>query len=578
MLGHASSADTVEFSLHLPLRSVAELDALMEAQTAPGSPFYHHWLTPAQFRATFGPQPAVVQGLIKTLAAEGLAAVQTSTQMLAVRGSAPAIERVFSTKLTRYANARTGRVRIAAASTYALPDALAQSGAIVVNLHAAHPLRPQYRSLGGIPRTVPANRYGAFGPYWADDLKQAYQYPSYQAVNGRGVNVAIVDGGDFSESDLTLYLEHEKIGSLSGDLAPRPQTRHVLLPGAHRFDPNSNDSFEANLDAQQIAMQAPGATLTAFITADDTDGSFLDAYTRITEANTYDVVSTSYGECELLYSAAYNGGVDQRNILDAYNELFKQGNAQGTTFVVASGDEGALGCPEVGYFKNAPTTPPTVYKSLLGVSANASLPTVIAVGGGELKTKDAAHSLNSTYTGELGSSDPLPIQDPYGTGNLLAAYFGAGGGISTVFKKPYYQKLVDTGSDMRTVPDVGGHIGRFTATGSYDTVYFGGQLTGVLGTSASAPDFAALLALKVQTKHSRLGLENGDIYELAKNNYAHSYHYFHDTIPGDDKVYSYSPQHRGYNYIYGVGSPRGAEFLGLDSSPFANDPQTASNP
>lgn len=151
-------------------------------------------------------------------------------------------------------------------------------------------------------------------------------------------------------------------------------------------------------------------------------------------------MSTSYGECELLYTAAYNGGIDQTNILNAYNELFKQGNAQGTTFVVASGDQGALGCPEVGYFTNAPTTPPTVYKSLLGVSANASLPTVIAVGGGELKTKAPARSLNSTYTGELGFSDPLPIEDPYGTGNLVEAYFGAGGGISTVFKKPFYQK------------------------------------------------------------------------------------------------------------------------------------------
>lgn len=131
-LGAAASTDTVEFSLHLPLRNDAELDDLMTAQVAQGSPFYHHWLTPVQFRASFGPDATTVRALIKTLAAGGLTAAQTSTQMLTVRGSAATVGRLFSTELVRFANARTGRVRIAAASTYAVPGAIAQSGAIVV--------------------------------------------------------------------------------------------------------------------------------------------------------------------------------------------------------------------------------------------------------------------------------------------------------------------------------------------------------------------------------------------------------------------------------------------------------------
>jgi subtilase family serine protease len=578
VLGHASAADQVEFAVHLPLRNSAELDALMVSQTAPASPFYHHWLTPEQFRASFGPAPATVRALLAALRAQGLAAAQTSTQMLTVRGAAPTVERFFATKLTRLADARTGRVRVAATGRYSMPALFAGSGAVVLKLHATHPLKPAFRALGVISNGVPANRYGPFGPYWATDLKQALQFPSYKTVSGKGVNVAIVDGGDFSETDLTLYLQHELIGSLAGDLAPRPQTRHVRLPGAPGFSPSSGDSFEANLDAQQVAMTAPGATLTAFITADDTDASFIDADTRIVESNKYDIVSTSYGECELAYTAPFNKGVDQTGILTAYNDLYKQGNAQGTTFIYSSGDEGGLGCPEAGYFNNPPTNPPTVYQSVPGVSANASLPTVIGVGGGELETKSVAGSLSSVYSSEDGNSDPLPLDDPYGTGNLVVEFFGAGGGKSVIFTKPSFQSLVDTGSTMRTVPDVGGHIGRYTATGSYDIEYFAGQETGVLGTSASAPDFAGLLALKVQSGHSRLGLENTDIYTLASHNYGQSYQYFHDNIPGNDQVYSYSVKHRGYNYIYGVGSVRGAAFLGLPFTAFANDPQTASNP
>jgi hypothetical protein len=130
---------------------------------------------------------------------------------------------------------------------------------------------------------------------------------------------------------------------------------------------------------------------------------------------------------------------------------------------------------------------------------------------------------------------------------------------------------------MRTVPDVGGHIGSATFSSS-DFEIIGGGFFAAIGTSASAPDFAALLAIKASVQHSRLGLENPDIYTLAAHNDQLGYWYFHQSNPGSDGFYTYTRAHQGYNYIYGVGSPHGANFALLPFSPLAGDPQTPTNP
>jgi len=576
VLGLAAPSDTVDFALHLPLQNVAELDALIENQSTPQSPLYHHFLSPAQFRARYGPDPRRVQTVLAVLRGAGLRAAQTSTQIVSASGPAAAVERLFSTRLSRVAPNGTGRIRIAALTPYRLPGPLVGAGAVALSLRAGKRMRPMAVRA---PRPLaPANRSAAEGEYWADDLKQAYAFPAFTTANGAGVSIAIVGAGDFSDTDLALYLQHERVGPLSNDLAPAPQTTHFYFPGAPQFDYSiDSDSFEADLDAQQIALTAPGATLTGFVTSDGTDISFLTAYATIVELNRWDIVSSSFALCELFYLAPYNGGVDFSDFLHAQNDIFKQGNAQGITFVTASGDSGALSCPAVGYFNNPPTSPQTVYDSVLSINALASLPNTIAVGGGDLRTSHIPGKLRSTYVSERGNVFINPLSDPYGTNNLLRTVFAATGGASAIFSRPHYQRLVDTGSTMRTVPDVGGHTGSISG-GSVDTEYFDGTIEPVVGTSASAPDFAALVAIKAGVQHSRLGLENPDIYTLSAHNGQLGYWYFHQSNPGRDGFYHYTRADQGYNYIYGVGSPHGANFALLPFSPLAGDPQTATNP
>ena len=70
---------------------------------------------------------------------------------------------------------------------------------------------------------------------------------------------------------------------------------------------------------------------------DLSDDSIIAAYTDVDEDNLVDVANSSFGGCELFYTAPYNGGVDMTGILKVYHALFQQGNAQGITFVASSG-------------------------------------------------------------------------------------------------------------------------------------------------------------------------------------------------------------------------------------------------
>jgi subtilase family serine protease len=202
--------------------------------------------------------------------------------------------------------------------------------------------------------------------------------------------------------------DHEHFTATTGKPPPAPS--RVYIDGGAPFDPASDGSFEASLDVQQVIGGAPGAAVTIVDIPDLSDASILDGYNYIVNAANahgapyFQLVNSSFGECELFYSAAYNDGEDFTFILGYYNELFEQGNAEGITFVASSGDSGGLECPDTNYFalpvngvsQSAPS------RFLPGVEFPASSPFVTAVGGTNLITTYQPPSLNSAYVSEAG--------------------------------------------------------------------------------------------------------------------------------------------------------------------------------
>ncbi len=568
-----AATQTVEFNVYLPLQNRADLQTLLEQLHTSGSAQYQKWLTPQQFAARFSPSAASVAAAQKELAAIGLTVTAVSSQHLHVTGTGAAVQRAFGTTLHNTTMA-TGKTRVVSetplTASAANTPTLSGLGAIVtgfsgkVRMHA-HSVR----------QALPANRYSTAGPYWFTDLKQAYDWPSYKAYTGKGVTVGILMAGDYQQSDMDLYFAHEKLAS--------PKFKEVKVLGGAPFDPNGG-SFETHLDLQQSGGMAPNATVTLYNIPDLSDDSVMAGLSQIVTDNKADVVSMSFGGPELFYTPAYNDGEDFTYVLKEEDDLMAQGNAQGITFIASSGDSGALSTPPLLCFTE---TDPTAPCGSFQASAEfpASSPHVTGVGGTNLATTYTATNLNSKYLYEQAYADPLAVDIYYGTA-ATGGYWGSGGGDSVVFKKPLFQKLVKTGNArFRTVPDVSLHMGGCPGGTLYcnpddsaDVEALGGTYVGVIGTSASAPDFAGLTALNIERFGTRLGNENYYIYGLAAaQNAGLPVKVFRTDIPGYNGLYS-TATGTTYNRVLGNGTLDGKNFLLAPLVPSAGTPQTPTNP
>ncbi len=585
-LGPVTTSQAVEFNVYLPLRHTEELDRLLEAQHTPGSAQFHKWLTPVQFRSRFGPTQEDVATLRAILGSSGFTVMAVTGHGVRVRGPVGAVQRTFGAPISR-TMAASGRTRMVTSEPFMMPEALQRMGAKIIHFAPLPELRSQARRMAG--PISPENRYSPFGGYWFDDLKQAYNFPSVRSLNGAGRTIAIISVSDFLDSDIKAYFAHE-----STQNAPIFPPRIIRFPiaGGSPFDPGSGNSFECELDLEQAGGMAPGATLVLVNLPDASLGSFIDGYLTLINDNFADIVSTSFtAGAEALYTAAYNGGQDFSGILQVFDDVFKQGNAQGITFVESSGDSGGVPLPPLAYFNTPPQFPPVVVgKFRRGVETFNSSPHVTSVGGTNLKTTFDPPSLESRYVNENAFGDPEVPYDPFGIGNLVAGgFWGSGGGESILYSKPPYQYFVDTGTTNRALPDVSLQMGGCPSglaklpcrkTDSFTIEFFAGQLVGVIGTSVSAPDFAGILALKEQfLGGARLGNVNYEIYAIAAAQPAVAnspLDFLHQGQPGFNG--GFSTTKTGYNMVLGVGTPLVRNFIFASELPPAGNPQTKSNP
>jgi subtilase family serine protease len=567
--------------VHLPLRNAAALEALVAAQSTQGSSQYHHFITPLQFAQQYAPTAANLKAAAAALQGMGF---QTHLTTQSVIADAPqsTVERAFNVKLrTSMAN---GRTVLSADRAATLPQSLrALSASVVVSpKFAAH--KESARESGYATLPPPDDRYGGYSEYWFTDLKEAYSYPSVQHADGAGRTIGIVMSNSPLQSDVDLYFTHEHYTAVSG----KPIPHFVLdnVDGGGPFDPNLSD--EVDLDVQMSLGSAPGANEIVYDTPDTSFGSIYDAYQQAITENRADIISASLGLGELFFTPPYWGDTSGIALVQAFHDLFLQGNAQGQTFIAASGDLGAKGCPSLSADETELISP-MLYCS----EWPSDDPAVTGVGGTNLDTTTLppphtpgypyTYALTSKYVAENANNDPLAI-DIWFTGGpaFTGEVWGSGGGVSIFFPEPLYQHLVPNviGSG-RNSPDIAMHMGGCpegavtpcNPNRSFDVIYLGGTLVGLIGTSASAPEFAGLLAITEQNIGSRLGNVNYYLYALDALSGDTAFH--HRAIPGNSGGW---PTANGYDRVLGVGTPYGNLVSADPLAPLAGDPWTPSNP
>ena len=605
-LGRAEPMRSVAFDVLLPLHDAAGLDALLAKQQDPASPSYHRWLTPAQFGSLFGPDAATIGRVAANLRARGFT-VTTQTRSLHVTGAASQVEALFATHLM-VATTDEGLTHVVTDGALHMPADLAAAGAQVFSFspHVAHTMS---RQVSALQPTIADNRTSAVGPYWFDDLKQAYSYPSVQATvtvkgqtlpfNGTGVTIGVLMSSDVNDSDIKAMFDNEKWSTVTG--TPDPVLyQHIAINGGGGLKGPALP--EASLDTQQALGGAPGAHVVLYNIPDLSDGNIFAGYINIVESNLVDAVSSSFGGCELAYFPSYNAGQDYRGVLKAQHEIFQQGNSQGITFLASSGDGAGLSCPTLPYLAGGKG------HFIPSVSEPASDPNVTAVGGTNLVTAFTSGSLDSTYASENAWSDPEVAYDPYGTGgSAKGGVWGAGGGYSAMWQQPIFQKGLTTGSTKRrAVPDIGMQVGgcpSIAIVASAPPYCDGGNnpLNGAgntqrsavwvainvdkpkggfgayIGTSVASPELLSAVALLEENNGSRYGNLNYQIYGLATAQANGAPAFYHTGIAGYNGVKN-SLIAPSYSLSTGVGTPIVNSWLLQPSLPVAGVPQTTSNP
>jgi subtilase family serine protease len=304
---------------------------------------------------------------------------------------------------------------------------------------------------------------------------------------------------------------------------------------------------EEVLDVEMVHALAPGATLVILLVPstalDNTPNAVASAVASLR-------LGSSLGEVISASEAGQVGGehCGSRAQARSVNAALQEAASRHVTVIAASGDTGAAA-------ERCSLHPGPSFTAVKGVTLLASDPLVLGAGGTSLT---ASHT-TGTWQGETAWG--LPYGDP---GSLFQA---SGGGFSRLFPRPGYQDGVPASSATRGVPDVSadanGHTGMaiVLADGGRTMIRNSG------GTSASAPIWAALIALADQYAGHHLGFVNPAIYRIARSG---SYHQaFHDITAGDNTAefppttitgYRAAP---GWDPVTGWGSPNAQVLIPL---------------
>ncbi len=410
-------------------------------------------------------------------------------------------------------------------------------------------------------KTAPTNqgcittiRYECFSPEYVQQamgLTQLYK----GGLTGRDQTIVLIGAGivttlpgDLKKFDLAWGLPPAKLQVIYPDGPPAPyscpnggdylQYQNVInVEWAHAIAPDAN--IVLLIGSNQVSQTNPASNCALTSLQQDI------AYAL--DHNLGKIIVVNAGESELGNTTTSTAQhPDMQQYLKDGHALLERAAAENVTVVAAAGDSGATN-PD-----NYPLA--SSYWTTHNVSWPASDPDALAVGGTTLRLG------NAYYDDAYDSETAWGSQDSGATG----------GGLSTFFNEPDYQKLVpdqdlfknDGGESMRGVPDVA-----FPATNLL--VYNSGQDGALIkanpqwshwdvaeGTSLAAAAWAGLIAIANQLNALPLGLIQPALYRLQGQG-------LRDITSGNNTYQSVSGYQalKGYDLVSGWGTPFAQTFV-----------------
>lgn len=478
------------------------LEQLLANQQNPASADFRKWLTPEQYAERFGASQNDVSRITAWLKSQGfqVQSVARSRTWIQFSGTAQEVENAFHTQIHQFLE--NGELHYANATDPSIPAALSDivRGLRGLNNYRLKP-RSQARGLG--PRSTTNNGQHQLAP---DDIATIYDVtPLYTSgINGTGQKLVVVGQTDINVSDIQAFRSHFQL--------PAINLQQILVPGQSDPGISQGDLPEADLDIEWSGSVARNATI-IYVYSDDVTTSVQQALDQAYAP----VITMSYGLCE--------GGdlID----LPTYRGWAQQGNAEGITWLAASGDSGAADCEDQDAM---------IAQDGLAVDEPGSIPEVTSMGGTEFNEGSGSYwsSTNTANGASALSYIPEMVWNDTSAGVGLAA---SGGGTSLFFPKPVWQTGPGVpNNNFRNVPDLS-----IAASADHDGyyVYTGGSLQIYGGTSFAAPIMAGTVTLlnhylvsSGAQPQAGLGNINPTLYRMAQS----ATGAFHDVSTGNNRV------------------------------------------
>ncbi|HEY6327539.1 MAG TPA: S53 family peptidase [Candidatus Cybelea sp.] len=496
-LGRAPGSTKVQLSVMLRYQNENQLEALVQAQSDRGSPYFRHYLSNAEFNASFAPPARAQSQVVGVLERAGLRVVRTYKNRTIVEAVGPsaAVERLFATRIDYGIQAGNGP-RYKNVTDAVMPASLRGLVVAVMGLDDLVAFAPHTQIVprGDFPAMARSRLRGPNDELGPLGFQRAYDEPAVHGYDGTGRAIGVTMSGDINDVDLDAFLDYFQI-------KPAHRLHRIAVDGG-RF---GRGDIETTVDIEAEVGTAPGAAVYLYSFPDFKETSALDTYNAVVDDNLVDAANSSWGGCE-----SFKKGRLGHAFARAANLIFEQGSAKGITFPIATGDFGSASC---------------LHDRTLDITTADDAPHALAIGGTTLHVK-----ADGSWESEVG-------------------WHGSGGGISTVFAVPYYQREVHhILAGGRNIPDISLSANPHSGfAGRWHAIWVGAG-----GTSLGGPLWSGLEAQIDQYVGGRIGFVNPEFYQLELGP---SYHtVFHDEIKGNNRSFICQ---RGYDLVTGIGSPIG---------------------
>jgi len=515
------------------MKHQAEAESLAQAMQTAGSAQFHKFISTQEFVSRFADSDAEIAKVKARLAKQGYTVTYVFANHLAVEATASAGASRQSA-LTR----GTDDASVVPATLMDVSYGMAGGGRRVpVHSNLAHSLfaEPDRHASKATDIALAPQKAGSYLPRFFED-RYGVSALHKQGLYGQGQTVGVLTLAPIEPNDVFQFW---KLLGLTVD----PNRLTVIDVDGGQELANPRGSGETDLDAEESGAIASRAKMRVYVGNLQTEAGFSNGFEAVASENSVDTVSVSWGLSEaLLHALPHAGSTSSLFTVRATHEAMLEMALQGQTVMVASGDDGAYdaGCSGSGT--------PSVDNPVCGVAYTvdwpSSDPLALSAGGTTtpftrtFKTVPLTIKVNTerswgwSYISDQAAKAGFETQFP----KSRVFSDGGGGGVSTLFKRPWYQNGVeglratqpnqaftyDVGNGVdtvklpayyhgRNVPDISANA---DPNSGYQFISGGALTTGEGGTSFVAPLFNGSLALVAQGLGGRVGQVQPILYYL----------------------------------------------------------------